>query len=140
MPRLTGFEHRRQPVVSRFAFVQRLGRAIGIWIAITIGGLAIGMTGYAVFEGMSLTDAFVNAAMILSGMGPVTELKTESGKLFAGCYAIFSGLVIVIATGFVLAPIFHRVLHRFHVETGKDDDDGDDDKDSKPAANRSRRS
>ena len=140
MPRLTGFEHRRQPVISRSQFAQRLAKVLGIWIAITIGGLAIGMTGYAVFEGMSLTDAFVNAAMILSGMGPVTELKTESGKLFAGCYAIFSGLVIVIATGFVLAPIFHRVLHRFHVETSKDDDDGDDDKDNKPAANRSRRS
>ena len=50
-------------------------------------------------------------------MGPATELKTEAGKVFAGFYAIFSGLVIVIATGFVLAPIFHRVLHKFHVET-----------------------
>jgi hypothetical protein len=84
---------------------------------LTFAGLAIGMAGYAYFERMSATDAYVNAAMILSGMGPVGELKTTAGKIFAGSYAILSGLIIVIATGFVLAPIFHRVLHRFHVET-----------------------
>jgi hypothetical protein len=70
---------------------------------------------------MGLADAFVNAAMILSGMGPVGELHSTAGKVFAGFYAIFSGLIIVIATGFVLAPIFHRVLHHFHVETAKED-------------------
>lgn len=101
-------------------FLGRMALAIGLWLLLTAGGLAIGIAGYAYFEGMSLVDAFVNAAMILSGMGPVGELKTTGGKLFAGLYAIFSGLVIIIATGFVLAPIFHRVLHRFHVETGKD--------------------
>ena len=90
--------------------------AIGLWLALTVVGLAIGIAGYAGFEGMSLTNSFLNAAMILSGMGPATELKTEAGKVFAGFYAIFSGLIIVIATGFVLAPIFHRVLHSFHVE------------------------
>jgi hypothetical protein len=95
--------------------------AMGLWLALTAVGLLIGIAGYAGFEGMSLTDAYVNAAMILSGMGPVGELKTTAGKIFAGSYAIFSGLVIVVATGFVLAPIFHRVLHRFHVEAGKDE-------------------
>ena len=98
-------------------------RAICLWFIIIGCGLAIGIAGYAGLEGMSLTDSFMNAAMILSGMGPATELKTTSGKLFAGTYAIFSGLVIVIATGFVLAPIFHRVLHKVHVETSKDKDD-----------------
>ncbi|MBA4224294.1 MAG: hypothetical protein C0458_26510 [Methylobacterium sp.] len=72
---------------------------------------------------MGGVDAFVNAAMILSGMGPMTELKTAGGKLFAGFYAIFSGLFVVIATGFVLAPILHRVLHSFHIEEGKVKDD-----------------
>jgi hypothetical protein len=121
IPSVTNFEHRRQQVISRRRFAGRMLKAIGLWLALTIAGLVIGMAGYAEFEDMSVTDAYVNAAMILSGMGPVGELKTTAGKLFAGSYAIFSGLVIVIATGFVLAPIFHRVLHRFHVETGEED-------------------
>lgn len=117
---LTSFEKRGHKVITRPVFAWRMARAIGLWLAITVFGLVIGIAGYAGFEGMSLTDAFLNAAMILSGMGPATELKTEPGKMFAGFYAIFSGLVIVIATGFVLAPIFHRVLHKFHVESRED--------------------
>jgi hypothetical protein len=107
-------------VISQPAFARRMLRAIGLWLALTAFGLTIGIAGYSKLEGMSLTDSFMNAAMILSGMGPATEIKTEAGKLFAGFYAIFSGLIIVIATGFVLAPIFHRVLHKFHVETRDD--------------------
>lgn len=99
-----------------------MARAIALWIVLIGCGLAIGITGYAGFEGMSLTDAYLNAAMILSGMGPAIELKTTGGKLFAGTYAIFSGLIIIIATGFVLAPIFHRVLHKFHVESAHEGD------------------
>ena len=117
---VTRFERRGQPVASRRKFLIRMAIAIGLWIVLTIVGLAIGVAGYAAFEGMSFVDAYVNAAMILSGMGPVGELKTTGGKVFAGSYAILSGLIIVIATGFVLAPIFHRILHRFHVETTKD--------------------
>ena len=116
------FEHRRQSVISRRRFIRRMFTAIGLWLALTFIGLVIGIAGYAIFEGMSLVDAYVNAAMILSGMGPVIELKTTSGKIFAGTYAIFSGLIIVIATAFILAPIFHRVLHRFHVETTREKD------------------
>lgn len=119
-PMLTGFEPRHQKVISRYAFARRLAIAISFWLALTAGGLVIGMIGYATTEGMGLADSFVNAAMILSGMGPVGELHTTAGKIFAGFYAILSGLIIVIATGFVLAPIFHRVLHAFHVESGKD--------------------
>ena len=117
---VTRFERRGQPVASRRKFLARMSIAIGLWVVLTVAGLAIGIAGYAAFEGMSFVDAYVNAAMILSGMGPVGELKTTAGKIFAGSYAIFSGLIIVIATGFVLAPIFHRVLHRFHVETTKE--------------------
>jgi len=107
---------RRMAPPSRRELAHRLLIAVGLWAALTVGGLAIGIAGYAYFEGQSLVDAFLNAAMILSGMGPAAELKTEGGKVFAGLYAIFSGLIIVIATGFVLAPIFHHVLHRFHFE------------------------
>jgi hypothetical protein len=117
---VTRFEHRSEQVLSRRNFARRMLVAIGLWSILTFVGLAIGMAGYAYFEGMSFVDAYVNAAMILSGMGPVSELKTTAGKIFAGSYAIFSGLIIVIATGFVLAPIFHRVLHRFHVEMAGD--------------------
>jgi hypothetical protein len=120
IPSITRFERNGQPVASRPKFARRMLIAIALWTILTFAGLTIGIAGYAGFEGMSLVDAYVNAAMILSGMGPLGELKTTGGKIFAGTYAILSGLIIVIATGVVLAPIFHRVLHCFHVETTKD--------------------
>jgi hypothetical protein len=121
IPGITGFERRHQPLISHRRFADRMLKAVGLWCMLAGVGLAIGMAGYATFEGMSLADSYVNAAMILSGMGPMGELKTTAGKVFAGSYAIFSGLLIVIATGFVLAPIFHRLLHHFHVETHQQD-------------------
>ena len=90
--------------------------AVGLWGALTLIGLTIGMAGYAYFESMSFADAFVNAAMILSGMGPVKNLNSDAAKVFASCYALFSGVVFISATGILLAPMFHRVLHRFHLE------------------------
>jgi hypothetical protein len=123
-------EHVSAPVLPRRLFALRLVRIGLVWLALTGMGLAIGMAGYVLTEGMSLTDAFLNAAMILSGMGPVTELRSAAGKLFAGFYAIFSGLFIVVATGFILTPILHRAFHVLHV------DEDDDDKDDKPARGR----
>jgi hypothetical protein len=117
IPGITSLERRRQSLISRRRFVDRMLKAVALWCILAVIGLAIGMAGYSVFEGMSLADSYVNAAMILSGMGPMGELKTTAGKIFAGSYAIFSGLLLIIATGFVLAPIFHRILHHFHVET-----------------------
>ncbi|AHB48734.1 hypothetical protein W911_10545 [Hyphomicrobium nitrativorans NL23] len=119
---LIPFEHKSEKVIPRPQFAQRMGRALLLWAMLTFGGLVIGMTGYSVTEGMGLADSFVNAAMILSGMGPVDQVHTTAGKLFAGFYAILSGLIIVIGAGFVLAPIAHRVLHRFHVETKRGDE------------------
>jgi hypothetical protein len=121
IPGITSFERRHQPLISHRRFADRMLKAVGLWCVLACVGLAIGMAGYAIFEGMSLADSYVNAAMILSGMGPMGELKTTAGKVFAGSYAIFSGLLIVIATGFVLAPIFHRLLHHFHVESHQQD-------------------
>ena len=114
--RKTAAQLRLERARAQRIFAGRMARAIAIWIGLAVFGLAVGMIGYAWFEHMSITDAYVNAAMILSGMGPLGELKTEGGKIFAGSYAIFSGLLIVIATGFVLSPVFHHVLHRFHLE------------------------
>ncbi|WP_081852741.1 hypothetical protein [Bosea sp. 117] len=120
-PPLSFFRRLGQPYTTRRVFFGRLGNAVAIWFAIMLFGLAVGMAGYSGFEGMGLTEAYLNAAMILSGMGPVSELHTEAGKIFAGSYAIFSGLVIVLATGVVLSPIVHHVLHVFHADM---DDDG----------------
>jgi len=86
---------------------------------VVAGALGIGMAGYHFIENMGWVDAFVNAAMILSGMGPVATLQTDAGKIFAGCYALFSGLMFITVTGIVLAPVAHRALHKFHLESGK---------------------
>ena len=106
--------------LKKISFTRRMSHSLLTGFLVVFSSLLIGMAGYHHFENMNWVDAYVNAAMILSGMGPVGELKTTGGKVFAGLYAIFSGLIMIIATGFVLAPIFHRVLHRFHVETTKD--------------------
>lgn len=119
---LTKFEKRHQKVATRIAFAERMARAVGLAMVLILPSLVVGIAGYRYFEGMTLTDAFLNASMILSSMGPAMPLKTEGGKIFAGLYAMYSGLVVVIATGFVLAPIFHRVLHKFHVETSRESD------------------
>jgi len=110
------FEHRREPLASPEHFSTRL-LSNGLWAAGTIvAALAIGMAGYMGFEGMGLVDAFVNAAMILSGMGPLSPLHSDGGKIFAGIYAIVSGLLIFGIAGLILAPVYHRLLHRFHVD------------------------
>jgi len=93
-----------------------MGLALLAWAILTLAGLAIGMSGYLYFEGMSVPDAFVNAAMILSGMGVFDDLKNANAKIFAGFYAMLSGLIILIATGLVLAPVLHRIMHRLHIE------------------------
>ena len=78
--------------------------------------LGAGMTGYHVFESLSWLDSFLNAAMLLSGMGPLTAPLTDNGKLFAGLYALYSGFVVILVSGMVFAPVVHRTLHRFHLE------------------------
>lgn len=110
------FEHKRQAPISRRAFVARLARhgvvALGI-LAVSLFG---GMLGFRETEGLSWLDSFLNASMLLGGMGPVNTPRTVGGKLFAGCYALYAGLFFLILAGFLLAPVFHRVLHRFHWE------------------------
>ena len=110
------FEHRSKPLLPRKAYYQRLARNAGIGALVIAGALGMGMLGYHSFEQMSWVDAFVNAAMILSGMGPVTTLQTEGGKIFAGCYALFSGIAFITSLGVVFAPAVHRFLHKFHLE------------------------
>jgi hypothetical protein len=111
------FEHRREPLLPRPIFYGRVARSAGLALGIVVASLGLGMAGYHFLEKLPWLDAFVNAAMILSGMGPVGELKTAPGKLFAGCYALFSGLAFLTAVAVVFAPVFHRFLHTFHLET-----------------------
>lgn len=113
------FEHRYQPLLPRREFLSRLAICAAISAGAIGVALGIGMIGYHVLEKMSWVDAFVNAAMILSGMGPVGSLNTNAGKIFAGCYALFSGLIFISSLGLIFAPVFHRFLHKFHSEKVK---------------------
>ncbi len=85
-------------------------------LAAVAGSLLLGMAGYVWFEELSWIDGFLNSAMLLGGMGPVTIPLTQSGKLFAGFYALYAGLVFLFAAGLIIAPVFDRVLHKFHVD------------------------
>jgi hypothetical protein len=85
--------------------------------------LLLGMTGYVVLENLSWMDAFLNAAMLLGGMGPVHIPQTEGGKLFAGLYALYAGLVLIVVAALLITPVIHRVLHRLHWEDASHDDD-----------------
>lgn len=114
--RVTGFESKRQPLLPPAAFARRVARSFGVATAMIGVSLGAGMAGYAATEGMASIDAFANASMILSGMGPLDAPKTFNGKLFAGLYALYSGLVLVLSAGVVLAPLLHRIIHRFHLE------------------------
>lgn len=114
MPQNASYERRHQKLAPMAVLYQRLAWNLIIALAMIGVSLAVGMAGYAFFEGMGALDAFLNAAMILSGMGPVGEMKTDGGKLFAGLYALYSGVFIIATAGVVLAPLGHRMLHSFH--------------------------
>jgi len=108
------YEHHRKPLIPRRAFVGRVARHVLAASGLGLAALWVGMAGYHWIEGQSWIDAYLNAAMILGGMGPATELKTSAGKLFAGSYALFAGIVFIVSAGVVLAPVVHRAMHRFH--------------------------
>jgi hypothetical protein len=110
------FEHRSKPLLPRSEFIKRMVFFASISAGFVTFSLLMGMIGYRIFEKFSWVDAFVNAAMLMGGMGPVGELHTDAGKIFAGVYAMYCGLVFIIAVGFLIAPLFHRFLHKFHLE------------------------
>jgi hypothetical protein len=113
------YEKHNEPLISTRKFIYRLLKNVVIG-CIAIGfALMIGMVGYHYTENMSWVDAFLNASMILSGMGPVEMLKTTGGKIFAGSYALFSGLAFILIMGMILAPVIHRFFHYYHVNTEK---------------------
>ena len=114
-----------KPLLPTHQYLRRVTASVGLGLGLIGISLAAGMLGYHVFEGLSWIDSFLNASMILSGMGPLWEPQSAGGKVFAGVYALYSGLAVLIIAGIMLAPAVHRFLHRFHLEAAGD---GEDDK------------
>lgn len=110
------FERMSEPMAPTDIYYARLRRSIATGLAIVAISLGIGALGYHGLERMPWIDAFLNASMILGGMGPVDRLATTGGKLFATVYALYSGLVLLLTAGIIITPAVHRLLHRFHVE------------------------
>lgn len=108
------YEPLKQKPLPPVAFVSRLMVHIAAAMGLLAVSLALGMSGYMGFEGLSPIDAFLNAAMLLGGMGPVTTPATTGGKLFAGFFALYAGLVFIISAALIFTPIAHRILHKFH--------------------------
>jgi hypothetical protein len=109
------FENRYEPILPARVFLRRMLTCLGIALVIIIFALGIGVAGYHFIAELPWIDALLNASMILTGMGPVDVLKTNGAKIFASCYALFSGVVFISMMGLLLSPIAHRVLHKFHV-------------------------
>jgi hypothetical protein len=108
------YEAKHEPLLTRDRFLRRMGRHFAAAAAFLAGSLLIGMGGYRYFEDLPWLDAFLNAAMLLGGMGPVESPHTPGGKFFAGCYALYAGLFVLVAAAILFAPLLHRVLHTFH--------------------------
>ena len=110
------YEHRGQEPVPRRHFIRRLVLHAALGGVAVVLSVALGTLGYRHFAGFSWVDSFLNASMLLGGMGPVGELPNDEAKLFAALFALYSGLVFILLAGLMLAPVFHRVLHHFHWE------------------------
>lgn len=110
------YEHRAEPLLPRRKFLYRMWQHFLVAVALIGMSLLLGMIGYHALAGFSWIDSFLNAAMLLGGMGPVGDIPTPYGKLFAGCYALYAGLVLLVSTAVLLTPVLHRVMHRLHLE------------------------
>jgi len=108
------YERKHEKLKSIGHFYLRLSKHVLAAFTLILFSLCLGILGYHQIEGFSWIDSLLNAAMILGGMGEVNELKTDAGKIFAALYALYSGLVVIVATGFTVAPVAHRILHHFH--------------------------
>src|SRR5262245_57779130 len=115
------FEHRNDPLLPRREFLYRVILYSVFSFGLMFVSLGAGILGYHVLAGFDWTDSFLNAAMIMGGMGPVDQLPTRASKIFAGTYALYCGLVLLVSAGIFLSPIAHRLLHRFHVDIEEGD-------------------
>ena len=110
------YEHKSKPLIPYAAFLQRILWQIMLTLVAAALSLLLGVVGYHYFESMPWIDSLLNASMILGGMGEIDTLKTTGGKLFASFYALYGGMFMIICGGLLLAPVFHRILHHFHVD------------------------
>jgi len=110
------YEHKSEPLLPRELYFRRLLRHAVAAFSVILFSLAIGILGYHFIEGFTWIDSLLNASMILGGMGPVNELHTTGGKIFASFYALFSGIVFLVIAGVLIAPVAHRFLHQLHLE------------------------
>ena len=113
------YEPRSHRPIPRAQFIRRVLRHAGAGLGLLVGSLLIGMAGYHHFEHLPWRDAFLNAAMLLGGMGPVDAPRTDAGKVFAGLYALYAGLVFLVTVALILTPIVHRIMHKFHWKEAK---------------------
>ena len=110
------YEPKAHPPIPRKRFVRRVLLHAGAGLALLLISLTLGMAGYVYFEQLPWRDAFMNAAMLMGGMGPVDAPRTNGGKLFAGLFALYAGLIFLVAAALIFAPVVHRIMHKFHWE------------------------
>ena len=114
--RILVYEPKAHPPIPRRRFVGRVLLHAAAALGLLVASLLLGMAGYGYFEHLPWRDGFLNSAMLLGGMGPVDAPRTDGGKVFAGLYALYAGLVFIVMAGLMAAPIVHRVMHKFHWE------------------------
>lgn len=110
------YERKHEGLAPLSVFVQRIFKSLGVGLVMIFGALAIGVAGYHWIAGFGWIDSILEGSMILGGMGPINQLQTNSAKIFASAYALFSGLIFIGVMGVVLSPLIHRTMHKFHLE------------------------
>jgi hypothetical protein len=110
------YERSNHPLLSRAKFARRVARHLALALALVWIALGFGVVGYHFLGELGWIDSLLNASMILGGMGPVDPLHSSAAKIFASCYALFSGLAFIGIASLIVAPFAHRLLHRFHIE------------------------
>jgi hypothetical protein len=108
------YESKKQPPISRQHFTRRMVLHFCFAVGLIVFSIGVGIWGYCTFEHLAPLDGFLNSAMLLGGMGPVNAPVTPQGKLFAGVFALYAGLVFIVTAALLLTPLLHRLLHRFH--------------------------